>query len=87
MKTVSVLPFHYVLQGITPTLKYWPHSFLPTRLKMFENLTPHMKYDNSITTYFPFLKDNSQKNWMLCLHNACGIFRKFSWLYYLYLQI
>ena len=24
---------------------------------------------------------------MLCLHNACGIFRKFSWLYYLYLQI
>ena len=24
---------------------------------------------------------------MLCLHNAWGIFRKFSWLYYLYLQI
>ena len=24
---------------------------------------------------------------MLCLHNVCGIFRKFFWLYYLYLQI
>ena len=44
------------------------------------------KYD-SITTYFPFLKGNSPQNWMLCLHNACGIFRKFSWLCYLYLQM
>ena len=36
---------------------------------------------------FPFLKENSQKNRMLYLQNAWGIFRKFSWLYYLYLQI
>ena len=36
------------------------------------------KYDYSITTYFPFSKGKFQKNRMLCLHNACGIFRNFS---------
>ena len=36
---------------------------------------------------FPFLKENSLKNLMLCLHNALEIFRRFSWLYYLYLKI
>ena len=30
MKNVSILPFHSVLQGIRPTLKYCPHPFLPS---------------------------------------------------------
>ena len=30
MKNVSVLTFHSVVQGISPTLKYWPHLFLPS---------------------------------------------------------
>ena len=46
------------------------------------------KSDDSITRYFPFSKKEfPNKNWMLCLHNAWEIFRKLSWLYYLYLQV
>ena len=43
------------------------------------------KYDDSLTRHSPFSKREFSK--MLCLHNAWEIFRTFSWLYYLYLQI
>ena len=45
-----------VLQGISPTLKYWPHPFLPSPL--LKNIR---KFKS-----FPI------KIWMLCLHNAQG---------------
>ena len=53
MKNLSVLPFHSVLQGIIPTLKYRRHSFLPS---LSPYLTAKNEYDDSITTYFLFYK-------------------------------
>ena len=43
-------------------------------------------FDDLITTYFPFLRDISPKNRMLCLRNACETFKTFSRFYSLYLQ-
>ena len=43
-------------------------------------------FDDLITTYFPFLRDISPKNRMLCLRNAYETFKTFSRFYSLYLE-
>ena len=52
-------------------------------LQNFIVITPHENMMIQYQDTFPFLKENSPKNRMLCLHNVWGTFKKFSWLCYI----
>ena len=55
MKNVSILPFHSVLQGISPTLKCSPHHFLPS------HPSPPQKKTNKLNlSDLPFLSNSPQ---------------------------